>query len=302
MRKAKKGLSLLKYLSKYVPRKTLDLSYKLYVRPHLDYGDVIYHNQREDLMNLVEQVQYKAGLIVTGCWQGTSREKLYDELGWESLSDRRWGRRMALYYKIVNGQTPAYLFEHVPKEAPRTLRKYVPKAPITRTQRYANSFFPYCINHWKTLDSEIKSSTSVQIFKNKINECIRSEPSFCCNRNKYGMSRLTQIRVDFSDLRDHRYNHKFNCRSPTCSCGIEDETTTHYLLCCPRYHNLRQTYLSKISEITNSDVSVLPKDHLTDLLLYGSKAYNNISNELILTETILFIYKSERFKHLEAFS
>ena len=48
-------------------RKTLDLSYKLYVRPHLDYGDVIYHNQREDLMTLVEQVQYKAALIVTGC-------------------------------------------------------------------------------------------------------------------------------------------------------------------------------------------------------------------------------------------
>ena len=151
VRKATKGLSLLKYLSKYVPRKVLDLSYKLYVRPHLDYGDVIYHNQREDLMNLVEQVQYKAALIVTGCWQGTSREKLYDELGWESLSDRRWGRRMSMYYKIVNGQTPAYLFDHVPNEAPRTLRRYVPKAPIAKTQRYANSFFPYCIKHWESL-------------------------------------------------------------------------------------------------------------------------------------------------------
>ena len=79
--KATKGVSLLKYLSKYVCRKVLDLSYKLYVRPHLDYGDVIYHNQRADLMNIIEQVQYKAALIVSGCWQGTSREKLYEELG-----------------------------------------------------------------------------------------------------------------------------------------------------------------------------------------------------------------------------
>ena len=55
--KASKGISLLKYLSKYVSRKVLDLCYKLYVRPHLDYGDVIYHNQRVDLMNLIEQVQ-----------------------------------------------------------------------------------------------------------------------------------------------------------------------------------------------------------------------------------------------------
>ena len=44
------------------------MCYKLYVRPHLDYGNVIYHNQRADLMKLVEQVQYKAGFIVSGCW------------------------------------------------------------------------------------------------------------------------------------------------------------------------------------------------------------------------------------------
>ena len=81
--KAQKGISLLKYLSKYVSRNVLGLSYKLYVRPHLDYGDLIYHNQRADLMKLIEQVQYKAALIVSGCWQGTSRQKLYQELGWE---------------------------------------------------------------------------------------------------------------------------------------------------------------------------------------------------------------------------
>ena len=83
---------------------------------------------------------------------------------------------------------------------------------------------------------------------------------------------------------------------------MEDETNTHFLLSCPRFSAHGQTYLSKISQIVNSDVSVFPKDHLTDLLLYGSKAYNNVTNELLLTEIILFIYKSERFKNLEAFS
>ena len=53
-------------------------------------------------MDLIERVQYKAALIVSGCWQGTSREKLYNELGWESLSDRRWSRGLSMYYKIVN--------------------------------------------------------------------------------------------------------------------------------------------------------------------------------------------------------
>ena len=78
------------------------MSYKMYVRPHLDYEEVIFHKQRMDLMYLVERVQYKPALIVSGCWQGTSREKLYDELGWESLSDRRWARRLTISYKIDN--------------------------------------------------------------------------------------------------------------------------------------------------------------------------------------------------------
>ena len=38
-----KGIGLLKYLSKYVDRNVLNLYYKLYLRPHLDYGGVIYH-------------------------------------------------------------------------------------------------------------------------------------------------------------------------------------------------------------------------------------------------------------------
>ena len=47
-------------------------------------------------MNLVEHVQYKVVLIVSGCWQGTSREKLYEELGWESLSQIMWTQRHVL--------------------------------------------------------------------------------------------------------------------------------------------------------------------------------------------------------------
>ena len=44
-------------------------------------------------MMKVERNQYQAALAITGAWQGSSRSKLYDELGWESLSDRRKCRR-----------------------------------------------------------------------------------------------------------------------------------------------------------------------------------------------------------------
>ena len=44
-------------------------------------------------MEKLEQIQYSAALAITGAWRGTSREKLYDELGWESLNLRRWSKR-----------------------------------------------------------------------------------------------------------------------------------------------------------------------------------------------------------------
>ena len=54
----------------------------MYIRPHIDYEDAIYHNQRVVLMDLIERVQYKAALIVSGCWQGTSRENYMKNFVW----------------------------------------------------------------------------------------------------------------------------------------------------------------------------------------------------------------------------
>ena len=102
---------MIKYLSKYLPRHTLNELYKLYVRPHLDYGDVIYPTpakicefSHDTMLNTnmekQESVQYSAALEVTGAWRGVgpSREKLYNELGWESLNLRRWSRRLVMFF------------------------------------------------------------------------------------------------------------------------------------------------------------------------------------------------------------
>ena len=62
--KALKGLSLLRMLSQYVDRNVLNLSYKMYIRPHLEYM-IIFHNQRADLIEIIESVQYK-GWAQTG--------------------------------------------------------------------------------------------------------------------------------------------------------------------------------------------------------------------------------------------
>ena len=42
MTKAMKGIAVIKRLSKTLPRHSLHTIYKSFVRPHLDYGDILY--------------------------------------------------------------------------------------------------------------------------------------------------------------------------------------------------------------------------------------------------------------------
>ena len=121
----RKNIGVLKFLSLYIPLKTLDQIYKLFIRPDFDYRDDIYHVPNKTnmfdssitlrkLMNDIERVQYRAALTITGAWQGTNRNKLYDELGWESVCYRRWFRRLLQFYKIHNNMTPKYLIDNLP--------------------------------------------------------------------------------------------------------------------------------------------------------------------------------------------
>ena len=82
-------IGIIKNLSTYLPIKTLDQIYKMFARPHFDYGDVIYHIPPShnpfdqsislpSLMERIEKTQYKAALAITGAWQGSNRNKLYE--------------------------------------------------------------------------------------------------------------------------------------------------------------------------------------------------------------------------------
>ena len=75
--KAKKGIGIIKYLSKFLPIKTHDQMYKALVRSHLDCCDTIYHVPASNsqinlgvtlnsLMEKVERTQYQAALVITG--------------------------------------------------------------------------------------------------------------------------------------------------------------------------------------------------------------------------------------------
>ena len=63
----------------------------------------------------IESLQYNAALDVTGAIRGTSREKIYQELGLESLQQRRWYRKLCLFIMVYKNLCPKYLFDIIPQ-------------------------------------------------------------------------------------------------------------------------------------------------------------------------------------------
>jgi hypothetical protein len=53
-----------------------------FIRPILEYGNVIWDNCTQNEANLLESVQVEADRIITGLRVNSSRSKLYSELGW----------------------------------------------------------------------------------------------------------------------------------------------------------------------------------------------------------------------------
>ena len=69
-----------------------------------------------------DKPKYNACLALTGTIRGTFKEKLYQELGLESLQLRRWYRKLCLFYKIFKNKSPAYLFNLIPARNTHSLR------------------------------------------------------------------------------------------------------------------------------------------------------------------------------------
>ena len=309
MQKAKKNIGLIKHLSRYVPVKTLNQMYKTFVRTHLDYCDVIYHeppkidNNNHEIsltapMEELERIQYKGALAVTGAWQGSSRSKLYDELGWEPLTYRRLSHRLIMLFKIVNKLIPHYLGEKLPP-----LRFPFSDDPITifrefrpRTERFAKSFFPDAIKLWNTLMPYFSEMPTLSELKNHLLSLFRPTQKSIFNvYDPVGTKILFQLRLGLSKLRNHKKNHNFSdtpCDRCLCKTGIED--TKHFLFDCPFYARHRAALASSVCRIL-ADKNLTHLANTEHLYLYGDSDLSIEENRSVILATITYLKATNRF-------
>ena len=89
IKKATVGVNLIHNMNLLLPRLAL-IVYKCFIRPRQDYEGVIDEQLNlSSLANKIKSVQYNTTLAITGAIRGSSEEKLYLELSFEYIKDRR---------------------------------------------------------------------------------------------------------------------------------------------------------------------------------------------------------------------
>ena len=84
--KAWSRVHLLRSLIFVLDRKSLQTMYFSFIRPVLEYADIVWDNCTQQQINDLEKIQLEVGRIVSGITKLVVINKLYRELGWLNFS------------------------------------------------------------------------------------------------------------------------------------------------------------------------------------------------------------------------
>ena len=148
-------------------RESLEIIYTAFIRPLLEYSDVIWNNCTLQDKYELDKIQNEAARIATGTTKLVSLNSLYKEIGWESLEE---------IYKALNHLTPTYisdLLTPMSQSHKRTLRSSTDGSlavPRSRTAMFDGSFSCSAPRLWNDLPECVRSAPSLNVFKKKVRE------------------------------------------------------------------------------------------------------------------------------------
>ena len=89
--------------------KSLETIYFSFIRPILEYGDVVWDNCTQQEKQDIEKFQIEAARIVIGSAKLVSINSLHEETGRETLETRRKNHKLTLFFKMINVLSPQFL-------------------------------------------------------------------------------------------------------------------------------------------------------------------------------------------------
>ena len=198
-------LNLLRALKFKVSRKSLEKMYYAFVCPLLEYSDIVWDNCSSESKRNLDAIYVEAARIVTGGTKLCSIDKLYSELGWDSLQSRRNKHKLITQYKILHGFTLNYLLDLMPPTVQETSRYSLRNSDHFQNYRantnlFLDSVFPSTIRAWNNLPIEIKEASSLKNFKSLLNRNIQSPPKYYNSGSRIGQILHARLRMGCCSL------------------------------------------------------------------------------------------------------
>ena len=199
--KASKKLFILRKLKFVLDRLSLQKIYFTFIRPVLEYADVIWDGSSINSKHRLERIHTEAARIVTGATKLASSSSVLKEAGWETLQTRRTKHKLMKFHSMFHCSTPSYLSNLVPHRAfdvhGRNTRNNQNLSAIPcRTQKYQNSFLPSVISSWNALPVEVRNNPSVGQFKHFLNDSDYHAPSYFNTGSRIGQIYHCRLRTE----------------------------------------------------------------------------------------------------------
>ena len=159
-------INIMRKLKFKLDRKSLEIINTAFIRPILEYSDVIWDNCAQYEKNEFEKNPIRGSKNSNRYHKIISINTLYKETGWDTFEKRRKNHKLTLFFKMSTNVSPSYLSSLVPQSVDHAssynLRKSHNLRPIaTRTNFYYNSFLPSVIRDWNELPVVVRQLDSV---------------------------------------------------------------------------------------------------------------------------------------------
>ena len=163
--KANKTLGLIRRTLKACNCQVKERAYQALVRPKLEYASSAWNPYTDRDVDQIEKVQRRAARFVCNNYRRTtSSQDLVNELGWDSLENRRLLHQVSMFYKIRNGLVNIS-FPSCVKKSPRSCKPYAYLQPFVNVLAFSYSPFVRSIRIWNNLSERTVLASNLHIFQ-----------------------------------------------------------------------------------------------------------------------------------------
>ena len=176
-------------------RNSLEVFFFSFIRPILEYADVVWENLTQSDEDDLHKIQLKAARIICSAIKLVSINNLRTH-------------RLILFYKMYHALAPRFLSSLIPSQVGHITSYNLRNSSTYETFRVdlnSKSFLPSTIIYWNSLTDEVRSVPSLNTFKSLLSKGRKDVPLFYYEGDRQICVYHARLRTHCSNLYEHLF-------------------------------------------------------------------------------------------------